>query len=91
MNEWISLHSTEDSDFLSLNFEKGLRENAVLWLLGLYVEVVEKEVVLKGSKLSISFMKGHFKQKKLMTKYLVLPEIGIIPGIDTVDAVGIGW
>ena len=85
----ISLNTDTDEDLLSLNFQKGLRENAVLWMIGIYVDMVEKEVVQRGNKLGISMATGIFKQKKLMSRNQALPELGIVPGLET-DSMGIG-
>ena len=76
-------------DILSLNFERGLRENALLWMIGVYVEVVEAEVVLKRNKLDAATVLGIFKAKKQSARYQALPELGIIPVLD-IDSQGIG-
>ena len=85
----ISLDTVEDFEVLSLNFPKGFRENAILWLVGVYVELVETEVILKGNRLSIASVKGIFKQRKQAAKYLALPVLGTILGLET-EARGIG-
>ena len=84
-----SLTFSSDSDILSLNFPKGLRENAILWMIGIYVELVDSEVVLKENSLTVASMTGYFKQQKLATRYKAIPDLGVIVGIDT-DAKGIG-
>ena len=84
-----SLASLSDSDFLSLEFEKGFRENAVIWLLGSYIEIVENEVVIKGNFLSLPSVTGLLKQKKQSARHRALPDLGIISGIDF-DAQGVG-
>ena len=84
-----SLIITDDFDILSLNFPRGLRENALLWLIGIYVELVEMEAVRKGNKLSLASVIGLFKQKKQLTRYRAVPELGIIVGLDT-ESTGIG-
>ena len=85
----ISLNSCDDLSLLSLKFERGLRENAILWMLGTYLEIVETEVISRGNKITASTLSGIFKQRKLTTRNMALPEIGIILGVD-VDAEGIG-
>ena len=79
----ISLDVTDDMEFLTLCFEMGLRENAILWLLGVFVEIVETEVVLRGNKLSVTSAKGIFKQRKQLSRHQAIPELGIILGLDT--------
>ena len=61
----------------------------MLWMIGVYVEIVEKEVVQKGCQLNVQMATGIFKQKKLMSRRQAIPDLGIIHGIDT-DSVGVG-
>ena len=63
--------------------ELGLRENAVLWLLGVFIEVVEAEVVLKGNRLCLPSVQGLFKQRKHWSRHQAIPDLGIILGLDT--------
>ena len=66
-----------------------LREKAILWLLGIYVEIFEREVVLGGHKIDAGTMKGIFFQRKLQSCYQALPELGNLPGIDfDIDGIG---
>ena len=89
--EWIrhllntldpTLTPEEDENILYFNFEKGFRENAILWTLGTYVEIVEYEVVVKENPLNLSSVIGHFKQRKHSSRYEALPELGVIEGVD---------
>ena len=83
------LSAYSDKELLHLEYPKGLRENAILWLIGNFVELVESEVVLKNHKLNSSSIKGLFKQKKQRARYMAMPELGLIPGLDF-DQQGIG-
>ena len=74
--------STSDLRLLRLDFPPSLRENAILWLLGNFVVLVEQEVVSKNNRLDISSIKGLFRQKKDYCNHLAMPHIGPIPGID---------
>ena len=85
----ISLDLSLDKDLLSLNFPLGLRENAVMWLLGIFVELVEVEVVRKGNNLKIDQVIGIYKQRKQRAKHQAIPELGLILALDD-DAQGIG-
>ena len=96
--EWIwatsqtlepTLAFSDETSLLRLDFPKGLRENSILWLVGSYVELVEKEVVSKEKKLELSYVKGYLKQKKQVSHLHAVPDLGIIPGIDW-DPQGIG-
>ena len=71
-----------DFDLLQISFYKGNRENAILWLIGIYVEIVEKEIVGKGSSISTASLSGLFKQKKLQARYQAMPDIGPIYGLE---------
>ena len=84
-----SLILTGEESLLRLNFLKGLRENAILWILGIYIELVECEVILKQRKLDLSYVKGYIKQKKQTSHLDGIPELGLIPYIDW-DVVGVG-
>ena len=84
-----SLMTTNNTDILSLAFPRSLRDNALLWMIGIYVEIVEREVVMKGVKLSLAQIQGIFKEKKLKARHQALPDLGIIAGVDF-DPQGIG-
>ena len=78
-----------DYQILRLDFFKGLRENAIMWLIGTYVELVENDVVLRENKLNLISVKGFFKQRKQSAGHSTFLDLGIIPGIDW-DSDGIG-
>ena len=52
----LSLYS--DWELLFFDFEKGMRENAILWLLGIFIETVDNLVVIKENSLSSSTLVG---------------------------------
>ena len=71
--EWIwatsqilepTLAFSDETSLLRFDFPKGLRENSILWLVGNFIELVEKEVVSKGKVLKLSCVLGYLKQKK---------------------------
>ena len=76
-------------EILFLNFHRSARESAILWLLGAYVEVIDREIVSREQVLSIRQVRGIFKQRKLMTRYQAMPDLGIIPELDF-DQQGVG-
>ena len=84
-----SLTLTGEISLLRLNFIKGLQENSLLWLLGSYIEMVEKEVICKEKRLNLSSVLGHLKQKKQTAHRSAIPDLGLIPYIDW-DPRGIG-
>ena len=77
-----SLIIYEDISILQFDFYKGLRENAIIWLLGLFVVNVEKMVVAKEQKLDVNTFIGILKERKQFSIYRSMPYLGIIPGID---------
>ena len=85
----VSILACQDIDLLSLDFERSIRENAILWMLGIYAEVIDQEVVLRGRRLDVQTITGIFKQRKLESRYQALPDLGIIPGVDF-DTQGVG-
>ena len=79
----------EDLSILRLDFFRSFRDNAIIWLLGSYVEIVEREVVIKEHKLGSSSLIGILKQKKLSLYSQAIPDLGLIPGLDW-DSEGVG-
>ena len=79
----------DDLAILRLDFFRGLKENAIIWLLGNYIELVESEVIVKENKLQPLSMKGFLKQKKLSAQNQHLPDLGLIPGLDW-ESEGVG-
>ena len=79
-----------DNSILCLDFEKGLRENAALWLIGTYASIVEQEVVIRENCLTLASIIGIFKQRKQRARYQAMPDLGPIEGIDW-EPQGIGW
>ena len=73
-------------ELLGLSFPFLLDETKVLWLLGSYLEVVEKDVVLGVTKLSRQKIKGALAYKKMEARYMRMPELGYIPGLDLFEA-----
>ena len=71
-----------EMDYLSLNFPRSMRDNEIMWLIGSYVDLIEKVVILKDLFLNLDQVKGILRQKKLMSKYQAMPDLGLIPGLD---------
>ena len=53
----------DDSDFFYLRFSQGIRDNDILWHLGVYLEYVEDKDVLKGGVASVDDFVGHVRYK----------------------------
>ena len=70
-----------DHNLLYFNFPLIPRDNAVVWVLGHYVQFIEEEVVSRNKKATSSQFIGWLGSKALECRYRVMPCIGIIPGI----------
>ena len=49
----------QDSDYFYLRFSRGLRDEDILWLLGVYLDYVEDKVVLRCQATSVDDFVGH--------------------------------
>ena len=70
-----------DHNLLYFNFPLTPRDNAVIWVLGHYVQFVEEEVVARNKKATSSQFMGWLGAKALEFRYRAMPHIGNIPGI----------
>ena len=77
------LVTISDKSLLHLDYPGVVRGDTILWLLGSYLEYVEQEVVLQGRRVSSDGLLGFFKLKKIECRYIAMPEIGFIPGLET--------
>ena len=80
---------SDDYEILSLSFSRGFRDNAIIWLVGVFVEHVERNVVLREQQLELQHFLGDLRQRKQKASYTAMPDLGIIPGVDF-DPVGVG-
>ena len=72
-------------ELLSLNFPAYPDETRILWLLGSYLEIAEKEVVLGMAKLTRQKLTGILAYMKIEARHVRMPELGFIPGLDHLD------
>ena len=59
-----------------------MRENAILWHIGIHIILVEREAVFKHHILDYNSSKGYFKQMKQMATHMAIQDLGTIPGSD---------
>ena len=86
LNQMDSSHTfLQDSDFLYLRFSRGLRDEDILWLLGVFLKYVEDKVGLRGQAASVDDFVGHVKYKRTMANYQAMPALGLIPGTNDID------
>ena len=71
-----------DDNIINLCFTNLYREEPVVWLIGEYIAYIEQEVVLGNRRVGRDDFLGHLAAKKLECRFMMLPDIGFIPGID---------
>ena len=72
----------DDESILRLNFSRSLRDNAVIWLIGVYVEIVDNEIINKDNNIDHRSLVGFFRQRQQQSNLQAIPYLGPIPGID---------
>ena len=79
----LEIETIYESDYnlIHFNFPQYLRDNAVVWVIGNYIQFVEEEVVRKNRRVLGSQLMGWLKAKALECRYRAMPDIGVIPGI----------
>ena len=70
-----------DHSILNLYFPKLTRENASIWLVGKFVEIVEKEVYINGKVLSGDNLMGWLMAQLSCCRFQSMPSLRSIPGI----------
>ena len=76
------LLSVSNKRLLHLDYPKVRRENAILWLLGVYLEYVECEVIRHDNRVTSVGLIGYLRYRKLASRDLAIPNLGFIQGID---------
>ena len=69
-------------EILRFQYPKGLREGAVTWLLARYISIVDREVMVKGRKLSVAELVGTLRFARSRLRHGAVEEIGVIPGLE---------
>ena len=69
----------------TLRFSRGLRDEDILWLLGVYLVYMEDKVVLRGQAASVDDFVGHIKYKQVMANCQAMPALGLILGTNNID------
>ena len=72
----------DDISVLRLAFPASLRDNAIVWVIGAFIELVETEVFVRENKINLNSLVGYFRQRKLRSYEQSIPDLGVIPGID---------
>ena len=66
---------------INLYFESSPLESSILWLIGEYVDLVEKEAVPLNKELRSQNLLCHLRTRKLECLKTSMPDIGFIPGL----------
>ena len=74
-----SLDRVPVMEVLRFQFQKGLREAAVVWMLASYIAIINREVLLKGRKLGVGELAGLLKHAKSKMKLEAVQDVGPIP------------
>ena len=74
-----SLDRVPVMEVLRFQFQKGLREAAVVWMLASYIAIINREVLLKGRKLGVGELAGLLKYAKSKMKLEAVQDVGPIP------------
>ena len=67
-----------------MRFSRVLRDEDILWLLGVLLEYVEDKVVLRGRAASFDNFVGHVKYMQVMANYQAMPALGLILGTNNI-------
>ena len=81
----LALILLDNTDLLYLRFPRGLKEEDILWILGVYLAYVEDKIILRGMATSVDDFVGHARYMRSEANYLAMPSIGIIPGLNYVN------
>ena len=83
----INLIFESDHSLLHLYYNVSQRENALLWVIGEYVALVDLEANEKQSRLSQHRVLNFLRSKISEYQYMASPDLGFIPGL---SSTGIG-
>ena len=72
-----------DYNVLHLQFMPTQRDLTVVWLLGQYLEYVEKEAIIGNRRLLQNHISGWLSAKLLESRNVAMADLGSIPGLDT--------
>ena len=77
----MNIAHISDENLLHLNFHHSLRESAILWLMGIYIEYVDNELIANKRKLSSRTFLGRAQAKLFECQYRAMPSLGHISGL----------
>ena len=83
------LEQVSNKRMIHLGFQKTRRDVDIMWVLGVYLEFVEEEVVIMGRRVKREIMLGHLKYQRQACKHLAMPGVDQIPAVDQDDVPGI--
>ena len=77
----ITMVFESDHSLLNLYYQEPIQGTAVLWLIGVYVDYTEKEVILNNRRITRSNLINHIKAKWFESIRIAMPDLGFIPGL----------
>ena len=75
-----SLILESDHSIVNLYFPKSLRDNAILWIIGEYLDYIENSILeIKTVKAAETI--AHLRSKLILSKNKAIPDLGVIHGL----------
>ena len=72
---------TSNFEFLNLMFESGPLDGEVIWLIGVYVQLVWDYVICKKKQLKLRILQSEYELKFTTHKHSKMPDLGYIVGL----------
>ena len=76
-----SLGRTSNFEFLNLMFESDLMDEEIIWMIGIYVQLVWNIVICKKKTLKLNLMKREYSMKYQTHQKSNMPDLGYIVGL----------
>ena len=73
--------NTSNFEFLNFMFDSDIMDNEVIWMLGIYVQLVWDFVICKKKCLKLETMKSEYSMKYLTHQRSNMPNLGYIIGL----------
>ena len=76
-----SLGRTSNFEFLNLMFESDRMDEEIIWMIGIYVQLVWNIVICKKKTLKLNLMKSEYSMKYQTHQKSNMPDLGYIVGL----------
>ena len=81
----LNMQGLSNYELLHLCFPRELVENEVMWLIGVWVQMVYEEVFVKKRTFDDQFVRGNFRYKYLQTLTMKMPQLNHINDVIVLD------